>query len=1335
MTRSPMCFRQLIAENSPRFRTNAYEIHRQWKSKPEKAFPTVFAYEEQHSNDATSKSSTKNKSTRMTSGGRRAARRPRDQSAMSGMDLTYVTERMIALWFPGDLPHSAFIAGHQEAATMLQGKHPDNYMVFNLSEPRRSVRSHHDRVTELGWPPDLAPSLERLCTVCKQIDSWLAGNPARIAVLHARGNKERIGVVVAAFAHYSDICGGPDQALDRFAMRRFLDSKIGDLEQPSNRRYVDYMAGLLSANIRVNSAPLFLTHVTVLGAPAFEPGMGGGCRAFLKVYEGLVPVYTSGVYTVTGDTKQFTVNVAAERQRRGLQLRGDILLKCYHRHYSGNQRDSGTADSPTRCSSNASEPLPPLREQIFSCQFHTCAITDYTVSFTRQELDSACHDLRFPLDGAVELHFSATPESVRLPAPAPTPAVPVDLSTDPVTRWDSYENLADSPLGDTADTDTEDTADGEVCHTSGPLDGSLYATVGKKGGLISGQQRSSSMDSGISSAGNVLNTTGSQNNASASNASSSPPGADADQHRQLEELLSNMLLTVENIPDLPDLAPLPPPPAANANSRTPERPVSASPESAPDRESGIRFIDDDIPYHARQDSQPFTYGAVPNEAMLRTQIATGLSSPSLVRKASFKDSPPLPAPVITNGHGHHNDRQAPVPPRDFKRSRSSHAVASPPRSPEFHEGNVVSGSMNGTGHNLTWLQRQQLKLKERKEVQIRNERLPYETRLLSELVHHNRYKKPSPSQRLDGYTSDTTLFSGEDEEDFSIPLHINTAAGHHKQLQNGTSTPTSPVLPHRTTSRSQKQQFSAISNGNVHRQKLDTFERPFVSVKRAHEQQIKKYAENGEPSPSTGLLSVVERNGSDHLASLIATLTSHDTSSSPTWLRHQSRHESVGSLRTASISDTESSPPHTTTPRPQTPAFPVHPRTPYSNSSVHFDASSLPPKSPTSQRRAGMGKNVKKPSQNTTRSRKDWSPLAETLQRERNMMSARSYDSSSETHSPKSPALTSLQNGSTGHSSPSVYFGTSRRSSTHSNSETTHEVSRANVNFVRDTSKYWYKPNMSREEAIAMLRDKPPGTFIVRDSNSFPGAFGLVLKVATPPPGSVNKTPNSDPSNELVRHFLIEPTPRGVRLKGCANEPVFGSLSALVYQHSIMPLALPCQLVLPEMNPASSVVDGSNTISSAQLLLANGAACNVLYLVTVETESLTGPQAIVRGIGALFSMNPLPRATVVHFKVSSHGITLTDNKRRLFFRRHYPVNTISYCGLDPGDHRWSQQNDTTGLPTSSNRCFGFIARKPASQTDNECHIFAELEPEQPATAIVNFVCKVMMNSNLKPNIV
>lgn len=31
-----------------------------------------------------------------------------------------------------------------------------------------------------------------------------------------------------------------------------------------------------------------------------------------------------------------------------------------------------------------------------------------------------------------------------------------------------------------------------------------------------------------------------------------------------------------------------------------------------------------------------------------------------------------------------------------------------------------------------------------------------------------------------------------------------------------------------------------------------------------------------------------------------------------------------------------------------------------------------------------------------------------------------------------------------------------------------------------------------------------------------------------------------DLASELVRHFLVECTPRGVRLKGCPNEPYFG---------------------------------------------------------------------------------------------------------------------------------------------------------------------------------------------------
>ncbi|KAJ1519992.1 hypothetical protein ONE63_004224 [Megalurothrips usitatus] len=407
--------------------------------------------------------------------------------------------------------------------------------------------------------------------------------------------------------------------------------------------------------------------------------------------------------------------------------------------------------------------------------------------------------------------------------------------------------------------------------------------------------------------------------------------------------------------------------------------------------------------------------------------------------------------------------------------------------------------------------------------------------------------------------------------------------------------------------------------------------------------------------------------------------------------------------------------------RPQTPAFPVQPRTPYSNNGHQFDSAGLPPKSPTTQR-------------------KDRSPSPMS-----DMQSQGIYMQ----HSPKSPVSAN------GQSSPTVYSMHSRRSSTHSGSEPPQEVAAHHVKFVRDTSRYWYKPNISREEAIALLRDAAPGTFVVRDSNSFPGAFGLALKVAVPPATVAQKAAFfSGDASELVRHFLVEPTSRGVKLKGCTNEPVFSSLSALVYQHSIMAMALPCKLVLPDgeiglghlgggggtlqsrhVTDLGSSPGSSGSLTSAQQLLAQGAACNVLYLYTTDTESLTGPQAIRRAMQQLFTSRPLPTATVVHFKVSSQGITLTDNKRRLFFRRHYPVSTISHCGLDPDDHRWSQKSPDTGMPISSNRCFGFVARKPASRSDNQCHIFAELEPEQPANAIVNFVSKVMMSGVGSKNVV
>ncbi|EGT39212.1 CBN-TAG-163 protein [Caenorhabditis brenneri] len=259
-----------------------------------------------------------------------------------------------------------------------------------------------------------------------------------------------------------------------------------------------------------------------------------------------------------------------------------------------------------------------------------------------------------------------------------------------------------------------------------------------------------------------------------------------------------------------------------------------------------------------------------------------------------------------------------------------------------------------------------------------------------------------------------------------------------------------------------------------------------------------------------------------------------------------------------------------------------------------------------------------------------------------------------------------------------------------------------------------------------MLRDKQPGTFVVRDSNSFPGAFGLALKVSTPPPGV-----NPGDGTELVRHFLIEPSPKGVKLKGCNNEPVFGSLSALVYQHSITALALPTKLVLPDFDPAAT----PEHLSATQALLEQGAACNVVYVGSVDVESLTGNECVKRSIATCSQrvMNGENRAVSVHFKVSSQGVTLTDNTRKVFFRRHFNVQSVIFAGMDPVDRRFENIR-ALGFHDgciAQARLFAFVARIPSS-SENACHVFAELEPEQPGSAVVNFINKVMLAQKNRP---
>lgn len=129
-----------------------------------------------------------------------------------------------------------------------------------------------------------------------------------------------MGAAIAAYLKYLDICASnyPKRNgisnediraqntiarnwldLDMFSMRKFLEDVIGPLRVPSHCRYLNYFSGLLSGKIKMNSSPLYLKYVTIESPPSWMnydsiSTQSSEWRSFIKVYEGLNCVFTSG---------------------------------------------------------------------------------------------------------------------------------------------------------------------------------------------------------------------------------------------------------------------------------------------------------------------------------------------------------------------------------------------------------------------------------------------------------------------------------------------------------------------------------------------------------------------------------------------------------------------------------------------------------------------------------------------------------------------------------------------------------------------------------------------------------------------------------------------------------------------------------------------------------------------------------------------------------------------------------------------------------------------------------------------------------------------------------
>uniref|UniRef100_A0A8C7D1E1 Tensin 2a n=1 Tax=Oncorhynchus kisutch TaxID=8019 RepID=A0A8C7D1E1_ONCKI len=1144
-------------------------------------------------------------------------------------DLTYITERIISVFFPPLLDEQRYRLNLKEVTAMLRSKHQDKFLLFNLSERHHDITRMNPKVLDFGWPDFHAPPLDKICAMCKAMETWLTSDPQHVVVLHCKGNKGKTGVIIAAYMHYSKISAGADQALSTLAMRKFCEDKVSSSLQPSQNRYIYYFGGLLSGAIKMNSSLLLLHQVLIPTLPNFQ-----GYFPFLKIYQSMQLVYTSGIYhrLATGSPLSMILLSFFCCSVPSLPLCLSLQVKCYHRRAQGAERDT-----------------------VFRLQFHTCTIHGAQLWFGKGELDEACTDERFPSDATVEFVFSSGPEKMKgREYQRNDPAVTVDYNTaDPVVRWDSYENFNQR---------YQDSLD-DIAHTRGPVDGSLYAQIKKRlsapgseeedldrllGGIegerdgLDRERETAILDDGDLSSehtGTLRLDRSCSCRVGYHSQRCAEPGCDR-LHLMSSGYCRDRAPGTNGHPGSP---PLTNPATNHSATSSPYQPQNHSATSSPYQPQNHSATSS--PYQPQNHSatsspyQPQNHSTTSSPYQPQNHSAT--SSPYQPQNHSATPSPHQPQ--------NHSATPSPHQPQNHSATSSphqpqNHSATSSPHQPQNHS--ATSSPHQSQNHSAT--------------------SSPHQPQ--------NHSATPSPHQPQN---------------------HSATSSPHQPQNHSATSSPHQPQNHNATPSPHQPQNHSATSSPHQPQNHSTTSSPQQPQNHRAtySPHQPQNHSATSSPhQPQNHSATSSPHQPQNHSA----TSSPHQPQNhSATYSPHQPQnHSTLPSPHQPQNPCTTPSPHHTSghSPAPEvhtTPTFPISATGCYPPSVPHVPYLSYTavtiPQCPLPEKR---GQSAQPGSPNCG---------VRTLR-----------PTPSQHHVTFSPTV--------GEMAPPAGQGEGVLSLERE------MAGRVSVTFVQDNSRFWYKPGISRDQAIAALKEREPGAFLIRDSNSFQGAYGLALKVATPP-ANLNNPSMVDPLEQLVRHFLIETGPRGVKIKGCQNEPHFGSLSALVYQHSITPISLPCSLRIPEKDPIGEMQELQSTasnMSTASDLLKQGAACNVLYLNSVETESLTGPQAISRATGATLAQNPRPAATVVHFKVSSQGITLTDSQRRVFFRRHYPVNSVTFSSIDPQDRRWTNSDSTTS------KVFGFVAKKPGSMAENVCHLFAELDPEQPASAIVNFINKVML---------
>jgi len=298
------------------------------------------------------------------------------------LDLTYITDRIIAMGMPSSGSAALFFNNVNEISLFCKKYHPGQCRIFNLTENLYEYPALGDvAVCHTGWIDHHAPPLGHLVNLIQRLSDYLSSSPTNVAMIHCKAGRSRSGTVIACYLLNSQLATYPHDAVLMFNIRRSLNPS---LKLPSQIRIVNYFFELLqrygglkemiNCDLILNPPTFMLTAITI--SPTPKLGIShSGFTPYIEIYDKnkLLSSDTDPIWKFQSDRK-FVPSDEDVILNPNVNLAGDILMVFNHTSFAT------FGDTHHK------------HHSFFKLQLHTSFIEEEVLTFTSNELDDVACD-------------------------------------------------------------------------------------------------------------------------------------------------------------------------------------------------------------------------------------------------------------------------------------------------------------------------------------------------------------------------------------------------------------------------------------------------------------------------------------------------------------------------------------------------------------------------------------------------------------------------------------------------------------------------------------------------------------------------------------------------------------------------------------------------------------------------------------------------------------------------------------------------------------------------------------------------------------------------------